>query len=140
MQEIAEESNIRLEHLPKGLIKQGVNLPRSIQECDLAESYFKSAIDFTLDISNIENVVTEFQSLIYNYFKDHCGLVKSEYELRNGHHSKSKLKKDLRELKSSEINNIKEIKYISKQLRRKFMTNNTINDGLNQNVKTNNNF
>ena len=92
MQEIAEESNIRFEHLPKGLIKQGVNLPRSIQEWDLAESYFKSAIDFTSDISNTENEVTEFQSLIYNYFKDHCGLVKSEYELRYERHSKSKLK------------------------------------------------
>ena len=32
MQEIAEESNIRSEHLPKGLIKQGVKIPRSIQE------------------------------------------------------------------------------------------------------------
>ena len=140
MQEIAEESNIRSEHLPKGLIKQGVKLPRSIQEWDLAESYFKSAIDFTSDISNIDNEVTEFQSLIYNYFKDHCGLVKSEYELRYDHLSKSKLKKALRELKSNDITDIKEIKYISKLLRRKFKTNNTINDGLNHNVKINNNF
>ena len=32
MQEITEESNIRSEHLPKVLIKQGVKIPRSIQE------------------------------------------------------------------------------------------------------------
>ena len=47
MQEIVKESNIRSEHLPKGMKKQGVKLPRSIQEWDLAESYFKSAINFT---------------------------------------------------------------------------------------------
>ena len=98
MEEIAEESNIRFEHLPKGLIKYEVKLPRSIQEWDLAESDFKSAIDLTSDISNIDNEVTKFQSLIYIYFKDHCGLVKSEYELRYGQLSKSKLKKALREL------------------------------------------
>ena len=126
--------------MPKGLVKQGVKLPRSIQEWDLAESYFKSAINFTSDISNIDNEVIEFQSLIYNYFKDHCGLVKSEYELRYDHLSKSKLKKALPELKSNDITDIKEIKYISKLLRRKFKINNTINDGLNHNVKINNNF
>ena len=38
MEEITEESNIRTEHLTKGLIKQGVKLPRSIQEWDLVES------------------------------------------------------------------------------------------------------
>ena len=32
MQEIVEESNIRSDHLPKGLIKQGVKLPGSIQK------------------------------------------------------------------------------------------------------------
>ena len=138
MEEIAEESNIRSEHLPKGLIKQEVELPRSIQEWDLAESDFKFAIDLTSDISNIDSEVATFQSLIYNYFKGHCGLVKSEYELRYGH--LSKLKKALRELRSKEITCIKEIKYISKLLRRKFKTNNTINDGFNHNVKINNNF
>ena len=55
MQEMAEDNNIKSKHLPKGLIKQGVKLPRSIQEWDLADSYFKSAIDFTSDISNIDN-------------------------------------------------------------------------------------
>ena len=46
----------------------------------------------------------------------------------------------LRELKSNDITDIKEIKYISKLLRRKFKTNNTINDALNHHVKINNNF
>ena len=50
------------------------------------------------------------------------------------------MKKALRELKSSEISNIKEIKNISKLLPRKFKTNKTLNDGLNQNVKINSNF
>ena len=50
------------------------------------------------------------------------------------------MKKALSELKSNDITNIKEIKYISKLLWRKFETNNTINDGLNHNVKINNNF
>ena len=49
MQEIAGESNIKIEHLPKGLIKQGVKLPMSIKEWYLAESYLKSLIDFTSD-------------------------------------------------------------------------------------------
>ena len=138
MQEIGEESNIRTGYLPKGLIKQGIKLPRSIQQRNVAENYFKSDIDFTSDISNIDNEVTEFQSLIYNCFKDHCGLVKLEYELRYDHLSKSKLKKTLRELKSKEITDIKEIKYISKL--RKFKANNIINDCFNHNVKINNNF
>ena len=110
-------------------------MPRSIQDWNSAESYFKSAIDFTSDISNIDNEVTEFQFLIYNYFKDHCGLVKSEYELRYDHLSKSKLKKTLRKLKRNEITDIKEMKYISKLMRRKFKTNNTINGDFNHKAR-----
>ena len=50
------------------------------------------------------------------------------------------MKKALPELKSNDITDIKEIKYISKLLRRKFKTNSTIKDGLNHNVKLNSNF
>ena len=60
MEEIVEESNIRFEYLPKGPIKQDVKPPRSIQEWVLAERYFKSAIDFTPDISNIDNELTKY--------------------------------------------------------------------------------
>ena len=50
------------------------------------------------------------------------------------------MKKALRELKSKEITDIKEIKYIGKLQWRQFKTNNTINDSFNHNVKINNNF
>ena len=50
------------------------------------------------------------------------------------------MKKALRELISKKITDIKEIKYISKLLRRQFKTNKTMNDAFNRNVKFNNNF
>lgn len=53
---------------------------------------------------------------------------------------KVKLKKALRELKSKEITDIKEIKYISKLPRRKVKTNNKISDCCNHDVEINNKF
>ena len=59
MQDIAEESNIKTKHLPKGLKKQGVKLPMSIKEWYLAESYLKSIIDFTCDEKNVRYAFSE---------------------------------------------------------------------------------
>ena len=90
----------------------------------IANDYFKIMVDLeTFTNENINTYVLRLQQTIHSYFKEQYGNVgdTQSYELyqRYGSVTKSKLKKNLRDLKKSyEINQndilLNEIKYVSK--------------------------
>ena len=133
-------TNVISEHFPKGLIKTGVKLPRSSKEWEEVNSYFKANIDFSTDITDINQTVNALQSNMYEYFKDNYGLSKSELSSTYDHLSKNQLKKSLRQIKSSVNPNIEEVKYISRLLRRRFKNDGQNADGYDHNAKISRNF
>ena len=102
---------------------KGVKLPKNKQQWDTANLYFQQHIPYNLDISDINEIIVEFQTTLYNYFKINFGTINSDSsELYKKYFKMSnwKLKKCRKIEKLKTPSNEAEIKYISKMLRSKF--------------------
>ena len=110
------------------VLKTGVKLPKSPELWNEANNYFKAHLSCEeVHQCQLDEIVVNFNDLVYNYFKENYGTVKStslkEDGLRQKYNgmSKSQLKRDLRNLKRVITANtdIDEIRYIAKLLRGK---------------------
>ena len=127
-----EESNEEDEEidLDKLSLLTGVKLPKRDSDWQNANDYFKIMVEpETLTNENINTYVRRLQETIHRYFKEQYGNVldTQSHELFQRYDSgtKSKLKKNLSDLKKSYETNqndilLNEIKYVSKVLREKF--------------------
>ena len=118
-----EESNEEDEKidLDKLSLLTGVKLPKRHSHWQIANDYFKIMVEpETLRNENINTYVLRLQQTIHSYFKEHYGNVgdtqSHELHQRYGSGTKSKLKKNLRDLKKSYETNqndilLNEIKY-----------------------------
>ena len=102
-------------------IKPGVRLPKSDNEWQIANDYFRAHLGgVKIDSQNIESVVENLNTEIYNYFKSTCGLVRNEChsDLRAKYdcYSVKELKTQLKSLKLSNAA-VFEIKFVSHLLR-----------------------
>jgi len=87
--------------------KPGILLPKTSEQWNLANNYFKSVftdLHFNSDdIGSIDDHVSLINNTIYSYFKDHYGMVRShvEQELvqKYNTYSVNALKKALKQLK-----------------------------------------
>ena len=67
--------NELIERSPKVEIKPGLKLPKLRREWDTANDYFKAHIDHTTPITNVDNIITSFNDIVYGYFNDTQGTV-----------------------------------------------------------------
>jgi uncharacterized Zn-finger protein len=99
----------------------GVKLPRSKRGWELANEFFKSQLDFTSKITDVNGSIRRFQAVIYNYFKENHGACDKsscgKFEKYNTQ-SKSQLKKTLKKLKQ-QSGPLSEVKYVARLLRSK---------------------
>ena len=126
-----EESNEEDEEIDlyKLSLLTGVKLPKRDSDWQIATDYFKIMVEpETLTNENTDTYVIRLQETIHSYFKEQHGNVgdTQSHELcqRYGLGTKSKLKKNLRDLKKSYETNqndilLNEIKYVNKVLREK---------------------
>ena len=106
-------------------LKSGVKLPSNEAQWKEANDYFKAYLPCCEVSRNpLDNVITNFNSVVYNYFKDSFGTVKDnqkvDQKLRENYNtfSKSQLKRELTKLKRLG-NDANAIRYVSRLLRQK---------------------
>ena len=130
--------------LSKVTLRSGVHLPKLSHEWDQANAYFKYALDLSAPISSVDESAKYMQEAVYNYFKSTHGLVAREEDAlinKYKRHSKSQLKKSLKQLKANHGDtDVDEIKYVSKLLRRRFQKGSISEDGLDHNSCIRKNF
>ena len=102
-------------------MKNGVKLPKSTHQWSIANDFFKAAfLNRPISSAGLNDVIKEFNVVIYNYFKDTCGSVDSNYNTNLSAKYKDKSAKDLKRilkvLKRSG-DDIEEIKFVSRKLR-----------------------
>ena len=98
-------------------IKLGIRLPKS----EIANEYFRAHLGgFVIDSQNIQSVVENLNTEIYNYFKSTCGLVinecNSDLQAKHDCYSVKELKTQSKSLKLSNAA-VFEIKFVSDHLR-----------------------
>ena len=98
--EVAELADV----LPKIGLKPGFKLPKSKQDWEQANEFFKISLDPTKEITNMDVVVTEFQACIYDNFADNFGNVNTtsdntDLQIRYNSLSRRQLKIASKELK-----------------------------------------
>ena len=102
--------------------KSGIKLPRSKQQWEEANLYFKLHIDSTENITDIHGTTRYIQEMIYNYFAINYGVIKSssnsDFSEKYKNHLTKALKRALAKLKGSHLNT-QEIIFVSKLLRQK---------------------
>ena len=135
-----------LNTLPKVAIKHGLKLPKCKGDWDIANEYFKAHLDYTTAISDIDAVITTFNSKVYEYFRDNYGDIsgpsnnselKTKYEIMSKHQLKSALRK-LKNVLNKTQDLIDEIKYVSHFLRSKLKPTNRNHDyDHNKEIKSN---
>lgn len=110
------------------ILKNGINLPKSDSEWSTANSFFKSVLQLNGPIRShdLNPNIKLLNDVIYNYFADNFGHVKTvpDENLVNKHkdHSVKDLKKALKNLKSANGDS-EEIQYVSHTLRDKLRRN-----------------
>ena len=102
-------------------IKLGIRLPKSDNEWQTAYEYFRAHLGgVKSDSQNIESVIENWNTKIYNYFKRTCGLVgkecHSDLQAKYDCYSVKELKKQLKSIKLSSTA-VSEIKFASHLLR-----------------------
>ena len=116
--------------------KPGIILPKTSEQWNLANDYFKSVVihlDFpSVSIDSIDESVRLINITIYSYFKDHYGIVKNHIEKeivqKYNTYSVHSLRKVLKHLKSNAAP-LAEIQYVSQLLRSKLQHNLTASVG-----------
>ena len=118
------DDNYQHKILENNLKLNGVKLPSSKQEWDLANDFFKTSFPYADDIIDINEYVCNFQKAIYSYFHDNYGEAKKQFANEEYHEfdhykvmSNRKLKQSLRNLKNSVNPNKGEITFVAKLLR-----------------------
>ena len=99
--------DMSFDHQDVAITKPGIMLPKTSEQWNLVNNYFKSVfidLDFKSDgIDLIDQSVLLINNTIYNYFRDHCGTVRSHVEKelvqKYNNYSVQKLKKTLKQLK-----------------------------------------
>ena len=109
-------------------MKNGVKLPKSTHQWSIANDFFKAAfLNRPISSAGLNDVIKEFNVVIYNYFKNTCGSVDSNYNTNLSTKYKDKSAKDLKRilkvLKQSG-DDIEEIKFVSRKLRLKLRNGN----------------
>ena len=111
-------------------VKAGIKLPKTIEEWNAANEYFKATINLSAEITDLNGEVDLFQESIYNYFRDVADRsdvsntnaeTLSLFQMKYNHLSRRQLKYHLNELKSLQCDTLtSEIQYVSKLLRLKY--------------------
>ena len=117
--------NFEQPELAKFDIKDGIKLPKSQKDWDLANNYFRTKFDVTKEITDIDSEVQFFQATLYEYFCNTHGTVRSEctndLHTRYDNLSRRQLKRILKELKDDQnVDNSRDIQYIAKLIRLKY--------------------
>ena len=102
-------------------IKPGIRLPKSDNEWQITTEYFRAHLGgVEIDSQNIDSVVENLNTEIYNYLKSTCGLVRNEchsdLQAKYDCYSIKELKTQLKSVKLSNAA-VSEIKFVSHLLR-----------------------
>ena len=86
-------------------VKVGVELPRTDNHWNIANSYFESTLPVSsIDIKDLNVTIKCMNETIYNYFKDNYGAVETNtyklYHEKYKEFNKHKLKRELKKLKN----------------------------------------
>ena len=80
-------------------MKNGVKLPKSKHQWSIANDFFKAAfLNSAISSAGLNEVIKEFNVVIYNYFKDTCGSVDSNYNIHLSAKYKDKSAKDVKRI------------------------------------------
>ena len=107
-------------------MKNGVKPPKIGDQWATAESFFKAeSPTHEIGKDNLELITQKLSDTIYDYFDREFGSVvntsDTEFKVKYKDFSKYQLRKALKSLKSSNLeNNLTEIRFVSKLLRSKF--------------------
>jgi hypothetical protein len=114
-------------------VKAGIKLPKTIEEWNAANEYFKATINLSAEIIDLNREVDLLQESIYNYFRDVADRsdvsntnaeTLSLFQMKYNHLSRRQLKYHLNlinELKSLQCDTLtSEIQYVSKLMRLKY--------------------
>ena len=111
------------------MFKTGVKLPKSDEQWNLANNYFKAELPaHEIENKSLDDIADQFSIKVYNYMADNYGLIDKASDLDNSlkekytNYNKHKLKKCLRLLKVNEPDNLNEIPFVSKLLRSEIQT------------------
>ena len=106
------------------MFKTGVKLPKSDEQWNLANSYFKAERPaHEIENKSLDDIANQFNIKVYNYMADNYALIDKASDLDNSlkekytNYNKHKLKKCLRLLKANETENLNEIRFVSKLIR-----------------------
>ena len=114
-------------------LKQGIKLPKNYSGWQMANDYFKCALQFNdpITMQDVNSKIKLLNDVIYNYFADNFGhnetVPDKSMVAKYKDYTVKELKKALQNLKSNK-GDLSEIKYVSRTLRDKLRNNN--NDGL----------
>ena len=106
-------------------MKNGAKLPKTSDHWATAESFFKAELPtHEIGKDNLDLIIQKLSDTIYDYFDREFGAVvntsDTEFKDKYKDFSKHQLRKALETLKSSNLeNNLTEIRFVSKLLRRK---------------------
>ena len=107
-------------------LKNGVKLPTSTNDWDIANTYFRSNLPISQISENYtEETVKRLNHTVYNYFKDNFGLVDSAKEDERNctemykNFTKDQLKKELKQSKNERSPSVLRIRFVSRMLRAK---------------------
>ena len=119
----SSDEELEINHF-KRLPKKGIKLPKTAEEWNTANEYFKQNLSNCENINDIEIEIRNIQNIIYNYFVVNNGTVGGEstdLQQQYGKFSKRQLKYELRNLKNqNDPNNDRAIRYVSKLIRSKY--------------------
>ena len=127
----------------KERVLKGIKLPKSRDQRNIANDFFKVALPVNDPIENIDDSVQTLQRIIYNYVKSNYGNVDSnieEFSNTYDNMSRNQLKKALKQLKERNDSLEKKIGYVSKLLRSKFGKKGNKSDVFKQELKFKENF
>ncbi|CAB4017701.1 Hypothetical predicted protein [Paramuricea clavata] len=119
-------------------VLSGVKLPRSDLSWKAANDFFQWQFSVRPELGDLDSEIVFMNNIIWSYFKDTCGLVKSANKFDHYRSmSKSKLKKFLKDLKSNG-GSLEETKFVSKLLRKRMQS--RVNDQRDYENELNENF
>ena len=112
-------------------VKNGVKLPKTSDQWATEESFFKAELPtHEIGKDNLDSIIQKLSDTIYDYFHREFGSVgntfDTEFKDKYKDFSKHQLRKALKTLKSRNLeNSLREIRFVSKMLRRKISNTST---------------
>ena len=114
-------------------VKNGMNLPTTQGELEIANSFFHSELPISeVNKDNLNNATEKFNRIVYDYFHDNYETAEKGFEKENElqvkykDYSKSQLKKELKRLKHNNTDtNVVTIRFVAKLLKSKVNSENT---------------